>query len=88
VDYALNILTYWRDVADDQVNIEWARRLFDAVTPFSNGGVYVNFTGVGDTTEDRVRAAYGRNYQRLAQIKAKYDPTNLFRINQNIRPAL
>ena len=57
IDYALNILTYWRDMADDQSNIQWARNLFDAMAPFSNGGVYVNFTGVGDTTEDRVKAA-------------------------------
>jgi FAD/FMN-containing dehydrogenase len=55
--------------------------------PFSPGSVYVNFLGVGDEGEDRVRAAYGPNYTRLAQVKAVYDPTNLFRLNHNIKPA-
>jgi FAD/FMN-containing dehydrogenase len=55
--------------------------------PFSPGSVYVNFLGVGDEGEDRVKVAYGPNYARLAQIKAAYDPTNLFRFNQNIQPA-
>jgi FAD/FMN-containing dehydrogenase len=65
-----------------------ARGLFEAMAPFSSGGVYVNFLGVGDTGEDHVKAAYGRNYERLAQIKAKYDPSNLLRLNQNIQPAV
>ena len=52
--------------------------------PFSTGGVYVN--NLGDEGEDRVQAAYGENYQRLVALKDKHDPTNLFRLNQNIRP--
>ena len=52
--------------------------------PSSAGTVYVNALSVGD--ESRIREAYGPNYERLAAIKAKYDPTNLFRVNHNIRP--
>jgi hypothetical protein len=55
--------------------------------PFSPGSVYITFLGVGDEGEDRVKAAYGPNYARLAQVKAAYDPTKLFRLNHNIRPA-
>ena len=54
--------------------------------PFSTGAVYVN--NLGDEGEDRVRAAYGPNYQKLVALKNKYDPTNLFRLNQNIRPTV
>jgi FAD/FMN-containing dehydrogenase len=53
---------------------------------FSNGGVYLNF--IGDEGQDRVRAAFGDGYDRLARIKAQYDPDNFFRFNQNIKPAL
>jgi len=84
--YALNAIAAWTDPADDAANIAWARGMWDAVQPFSPGSVYVNFLGVGDAGDDRVRAAYGPNYARLAQIKATYDPTNLFRLNHNIKP--
>jgi hypothetical protein len=61
--------------------------MWDAVQPFSPGSVYVNFLGVGDETDERVKAAYGANYPRLASLKAKYDPSNLFHLNHNIKPA-
>jgi len=64
--------------------IGWARDLFKATAPFATGSVYVNF--LTQDEEDRIRAAYGKNYDRLARIKGKYDPTNLFRANMNIRP--
>jgi FAD/FMN-containing dehydrogenase len=54
------------------------------MTPFSTGGVYAN--NLGEEGGDRVRAAYGENYPRLAALKGRYDPTNFFRLNQNIRP--
>jgi hypothetical protein len=54
---------------------------------FSGGGMYGNFGGLGDETQDTAARAYGANYARLAQLKAKYDPQNLFRMNQNIVPA-
>ncbi len=85
--YALNAIAAWTDSAQDAANVAWARGVWDAVQPFSPGTVYVNFLGVGDEGEDRVRAAYGPNYPRLARIKATYDPTNLFRLNHNIKPA-
>lgn len=77
-------IAIWDDPADDEANIRWARDLWSAVRPFSTGGVYAN--NLGDEGEERVRGAYGRNYARLAAIKTQYDPTNFFRLNQNIRP--
>lgn len=77
-------IAIWDDPADDEVNISWARELWNAVRPFSTGGVYAN--NLGDEGEGRVRDAYGSNYARLAAVKTQYDPTNLFRLNQNIRP--
>jgi FAD/FMN-containing dehydrogenase len=67
---------------------QWAREFWQAMQPFSTGGVYVNYLGgEADEGAERVRAAYGaEKYQRLLALKAKYDPTNLFRLNQNIRP--
>jgi hypothetical protein len=64
---------------------KWTKDYFDALHPYSAGGAYVNF--MMDEGEDRVKATYGANYKRLAEIKAKYDPTNLFRVNQNIKPS-
>ena len=74
----------WDDPAGDAANITWARDFWTAVRPFSTGGVYVN--NLGDEGEDRIRAAYGENFERLARLKQKYDPTNFFQLNQNIRP--
>lgn len=83
--YVVNIHTRWSNAADDQACIAWARGLFEALTPHATGSVYVNF--MPDDESQRVRAgAYGVNYDRLARLKAKYDPDNLFRMNQNIRP--
>ena len=77
-------IAIWDDPADDDANIRWARDLWNAVRPFSTGGVYAN--NLGDEGDERVRDAYGANYARLAAIKKQYDPTNFFRLNQNIRP--
>jgi FAD/FMN-containing dehydrogenase len=83
--FIMNVHTRWRDKAEDQACVAWARRLFEATAPFASGSVYVNF--MPDDEGDRVQKAYGPNYRRLAQIKRRYDPDNLFRMNQNIRPA-
>jgi FAD/FMN-containing dehydrogenase len=72
------------DPANNQKTISWTKSYYDALHPFSAGGAYVNF--MMDEGEDRVRATYGDNYDRLVAIKNKYDPGNVFRVNQNIRP--
>ena len=66
----------------------WVRDLWNAMAPYSSGGVYVNYLGQeSDEGSNRVEAAYGpEKYARLVALKNKYDPTNLFRMNQNIRP--
>jgi FAD/FMN-containing dehydrogenase len=73
------------DPTDNERMIAWARSYWEALHPYSAGGAYVNM--FMEEGQDRVKAAYGANYDRLAQIKAKYDPGNLFRRNQNIAPA-
>ena len=76
----------WEDPADDERVIGWARGFRDDMRRFSSGGTYLNF--IGDEGEERVRAAYGADkYARLSRIKARYDPDNVFRGNQNIVPA-
>jgi FAD/FMN-containing dehydrogenase len=74
--------------AEAQRCAQWAREFWEAMRPFSTGGVYVNYLGrEADEGAERVRAAYGaEKYQRLLALKEKYDPTNLFRLNRNIRP--
>jgi FAD/FMN-containing dehydrogenase len=73
------------DPANDEKISKWAKDYWTATHPYSAGGAYVNF--LMDEGEDRIRATYGKNYDRLAKIKKRYDPTNFFRVNQNIKPA-
>jgi FAD/FMN-containing dehydrogenase len=75
-----------RDPAKKQELREWAVAYWEALHPYAGGGSYVNMM-MDDEGGDRVRTAYGANYERLAQIKAKYDPDNFFHVNQNIQPA-
>jgi FAD/FMN-containing dehydrogenase len=84
VQFVMNVHGRWTDAADDERCIDWARDFFSASAPFASGGVYVNFLTADEG--DRVRAAYGSNYDRLVDVKRRYDPANLFRVNQNIRP--
>jgi len=83
--FVMNVHTRWQDVAEDDTCIAWARKVFDESAPYANGGVYVNF--MPDDETKRTEGAYGGNLDRLRKIKATYDPTNLFRHNQNIEPA-
>jgi FAD/FMN-containing dehydrogenase len=85
VNFVVNVHTRWSEPSDDKACIAWARSLYDAAAPFATGGVYVNF--MPDDETERVRSgAYGPNYERLAKVKSKYDPANLFRLNQNVPP--
>jgi FAD/FMN-containing dehydrogenase/pimeloyl-ACP methyl ester carboxylesterase len=84
--FNLHITSLWRDPADDDANIAWTRALSTAMKPFTTGRVYVNF--IGDEGQDRVVASFGREgYARLQKLKDRYDPENLFRSNQNIKPS-
>jgi FAD/FMN-containing dehydrogenase len=83
--YVMNVHGRWADPARDEACIGWARDLFRATAPFATGSLYVNFLTEDD--RDRVRAAYGSNYPRLAALKQRYDPANLFQVNHNIQPA-
>ena len=83
--FVMNVHSRWEKAEDDKRCIAWARDFFNAAAPYATGGVYVNFMTQDDA--ERIPAAYGSNYERLTQIKRKYDPTNLFRVNQNIKPA-
>ena len=82
--FVMNVHARWRDATTDQTCIGWARNLFAAMSPYATGTAYVNFMP-GDESE-RVATAYGVNFRRLEQIKQRYDPLNLFRVNQNIKP--
>ena len=82
--FVMNVHGRWDDAADDESGIRWARDFFNASAPYASGGVYVNFLTADEG--DRVRSAYGPNYDRLVRVKRQYDPANLFSVNQNIRP--
>lgn len=83
--YVMNVHGRWDAPEEDQKVIGWARDFFSATTEFASGSVYINF--LTSDEQERIAAAYGPNFDRLARIKAKYDPDNIFRTNQNIRPA-
>lgn len=82
--FILNLLADWKDPADDAANVSWVRSLFNSLRPHMKPGVYVNFMS-GDEQE-RVPEAYQERWQRLQRIKAHYDPSNFYRLNQNIPP--
>ncbi len=84
--WLVNMPATWRDADDDQREIAWARATYAALKPFLSEGNYVNF--MGDDEDDTAVGAYGRTIERLQQIKAIYDPENVFRLNQNIKPAV
>lgn len=85
VKYVMNVHGRWEQASEDQKCINWSREFFNASAPYADGGVYSNFMTDDETT--RIASAYGSNFDRLAQIKKKYDPENLFHLNQNIKPA-
>jgi len=72
----------WPDRAQNAANIKWVKDYYNALSPYSEGGGYINFAAADD--QDRVAANFGANYERLRKVKRKYDPKNVFRFNQNI----
>lgn len=82
--FVLNVHGRWEDPAEDEKCIKWARDFFEESAPFASGGVYVNFITEDET--QRIKQAYGSNYERLVEVKRKYDPDNLFSVNFNIDP--
>jgi FAD/FMN-containing dehydrogenase len=81
-----DVISQWNDPAESADHIQWTREFWTAVEPFATGEVYVNHLDSEEAT--RIRAAYSQGYERLVALKNKYDPTNLFRLNQNIKPTL
>jgi hypothetical protein len=86
-EHALNIDAAWpEEFEGGSEDIEWVHAMWSALAPYSTGGVYTNF--LGDEGQERVKAAYGlEKYEQLVVLKNKYDPTNFFRMNQNIVPS-
>jgi FAD/FMN-containing dehydrogenase len=83
--YVLMFMGSWEDPAADEVNIQWARVAWEETRQYSTGGTYVNFLSEDEGAE-RIRSAYASNYERLATLKATWDPDNLFRMNKNVAP--
>jgi FAD/FMN-containing dehydrogenase len=81
-----DVISQWTDPAETAQHVQWTREFWNAVEPFATGEVYVNHLDAEEAT--RIRAAYGGHYDRLVALKNKYDPTNLFRLNQNIKPTV
>ena len=84
--WELSILTQWRDAAESATHKAWTRALWEKLEPLTNGTAYVNHMS-GEESASLIRASYGPNHARLAALKARYDPGNLFRLNANIAPA-
>ena len=85
--YVVNPEANWEEPADDGVNVAWAREVLAALEPYASDGAYLNFPGFLEEGQSLVRASVGGNYERLAQLKKRLDPENLFRRNANIEPA-
>ena len=82
----LGIEANWEEPRDDEANVAWTREVVEDMRRFSDGGMYLNFPGFLEEGQDMVRETYGENYERLVALKNRYDPANLFRVNQNIKP--
>ena len=82
--FLLEVIGSWSEAAHTEQNVVWVRHVFETMHSFSSGKVNANFSGAGEDNERFVRAAFGDHYQRLGKVKQAYDPTNMFRLNQNI----
>ncbi|HEX2087102.1 MAG TPA: FAD-binding oxidoreductase [Solirubrobacteraceae bacterium] len=85
-EFMLSIDSSWHDAADDDENIAWTREFWSALEPLSRGRTYFNFPGTHEEGEAALRASYGANYDRLVDVKTKWDPRNVFHTGQNVRP--
>ena len=83
--YLVNPEADWDDPADDRVNMDWARRFIKALEPFTVGN-YLNFPGLLEEGEHQLRASFGPHYDRLVEVKTRWDPDNLFHVNHNVPP--
>lgn len=86
IPYLINPEANWEDAADDEVNIAWARNFLKDLKPYSEAHLYLNFSGFLEEGDELMKAAFGGNYRRLVELKNKYDPQNLFKMNHNIKP--
>lgn len=84
--FLLNPEANWIDPQTDAENIQWVQEFVDAMQPFSDGSRYLNFAGFQEEGDSMIQKAFGPQYERLVALKQKYDPDNLFRLNQNIKP--
>jgi len=84
-DFVMNVHGRWDTPAEDERCVAWSRKFYEATARWATGGVYVNFLTADE--QQRTQAAYGKNFERLSRIKARYDPQNLFRTNLNVAPA-
>ena len=82
--YAMVLLAGWSDPANDEARIEWLRDYYEAISPYSEPGGYINF--MQDDDYGRITDNYRQNFDRLVELKRTYDPGNLFHVNQNIAP--
>ena len=82
--YVMNVHGRWESAAEDASGMAWVRAFIAESQPFANSGAYINFLTEEET--DRISFAYGATYDRLVELKTKYDPTNLFRMNQKLKP--
>ena len=85
--WMVSIDSIWDTASEDETNIAWTRAFWERLEPFSDGRLYLNFAGHGEDNDELTRRTFGPNYERLAAIKGRYDPTNMFRFNQNIKPS-
>jgi FAD/FMN-containing dehydrogenase len=84
--FVMNVMGDWRDARETPRHVEWIREAWKRLSPHSTGAVYLNYLGREERdAESLAQASYGANYDRLVQIKAKYDPTNLFRLNHTFK---
>jgi hypothetical protein len=85
--FLVEVIGSWSEAAHTEQNVVWVRHVFETMHSFSSGKINPNFSGAGEDNERFVRAAFGDHYQRLANVKHAYDPTNMFRLNQNFTVA-